>query len=118
MDILHILYALLHLLLNFLVPVMKLKENVRTGSQLEPISDEPQTPYSRALDSHHVSEEDKAERREPYSCLDPLSLGRRINHLQDRLLETPSDWKKSSVWSGFDHIFGYILPSGNMGDRG
>ena len=81
MDILNTLYAQLHLYVSFFLPVMKLKEKVRTGSRVKRIYDEPQTPYARVLDSHHVSEEDKAEPREAYGYLDLLNLRRRINEL-------------------------------------
>ena len=70
---------------------MKLKGKVRTGSKVKRVYDEPQTPYARVLDSQHVSEEDKAELREAYGYLDLLNLRRRINELQDELLETLSE---------------------------
>jgi hypothetical protein len=88
LDLLNTLYARLHLYVNFFLPVMKLKEKTRTGSKVKRIYDEPQTPYARVLASHHVSDEDKAELREAYSYLDLIELRRRINELQDQLLES------------------------------
>lgn len=87
-DLLNNLYALLHLYVNFFLPVMKLKEKVRVGSKVKRVYDEPQTPYARVLSSPHVSEEDKAALREAYGYLDLVYLRRRINELQDQLLKT------------------------------
>jgi hypothetical protein len=91
LDLLNSLYTLLHLYVNFFLPVMKLKERVRIGSQVKRVYDDPQTPYARVLTSPHISEEDKAELREAYSYLDLLYLRRRIDELQDQLLETLSE---------------------------
>jgi hypothetical protein len=85
LGLLNALYALLHLYLNFFLPVMKLKEKVRTGSKVKRVYDDPQTPYVRALNSPHVSDQDKAELREAYSYLDLCELRRRIDELQDQL---------------------------------
>jgi len=86
LELINSLYALLHYYVNFFLPVMKLKEKVRTGSQVKRIYDTPQTPYARALNSPHVSETDKAELREAYAHLDLFSLRRRIDQLLDELL--------------------------------
>jgi hypothetical protein len=91
LDLLNDLYTLLHLYANFFLPVMKLKEKVRVGSKVKRIYDDPQTPYARVLASTHISEEDKAELREAYGYLDLLYLRRRIDELQDQLLETLSE---------------------------
>jgi hypothetical protein len=88
LDLLNRLYALLHYYVNFFLPVMKLKEKVRTGSKVKRVYDRPQTPYARVLASPYVSEEDKAELREAYGYLDLLSLRRRIDELLDELLAT------------------------------
>jgi hypothetical protein len=86
LALLNDLYVLLHLYLNFFLPVMKLKEKVRTGSKVKRVYDDPQTPYARVLSSPHVSDQDKAELREAYSYLDLCALRRRICELQDQLL--------------------------------
>jgi len=85
LGLLNALYALLHLYLNFFLPVMKLKEKVRTGSKVKRVYDDPQTPYVRALNSPHLSDQDKAQLREAYSYLDLCELRRRIDELQDQL---------------------------------
>jgi hypothetical protein len=90
LNLLNSLYALLRFYVNFFLPVMKLKEKVRVGSKVKRVYDEPQTPYARVLDSSHVPEEDKVELREAYGYLDLLYLRRRIDELQDQLLETVS----------------------------
>jgi len=91
LDLLNSLYALLHYYGNFFLPVMKLKEKVRTGSKVKRVYDEPQTPYARALNSTHLSETDRAELQEAYGHLDLLSLRRRIDELLDELLATLSE---------------------------
>jgi len=88
LDLLNRLYALLHYYVNFFLPVMKLKEKVRTGSKVKRVYDDPQTPYARALNSAHLSEADKAELQEAYGHLDLVSLRRRIDQLLDELLAT------------------------------
>jgi hypothetical protein len=79
------LYECLHLYLNFFVPVMKLKEKVRTGSKVKRVYDEPQTPYARALASPHVSPRAKAKLRVTYKQLDVVQLKRKIDRLIDKL---------------------------------
>jgi hypothetical protein len=79
------LYECLHLYLNFFVPVMKLKEKVRTGSKVKRVYDEPQTPYARALASPHVSPRAKAKLRATYKQLDVVQLKRKIDRLIDKL---------------------------------
>jgi hypothetical protein len=91
LDLLNSLYALLHYYGNFFLPVMKLKEKVRTGSKVKRVYDEPQTPYARALNSTHLSEVDKAELREAYGYLDLVALRQRIDELLDELLTTLSE---------------------------
>lgn len=92
LDLLNRLYALLHYYANFFLPVMKLKEKVRTGSKVKRVYDDPQTPYARALNSTHISEADKAELREAYGYLDLLSLRRRMDELLDELLAMVSEY--------------------------
>ena len=91
LGLLNALYALLHLYLNFFLPVMKLKEKVRTGSKVKRVYDDPQTPYARALNSPDVSDQDKAELREAYSYLDLCLLRQRINDLQDQLFASVTE---------------------------
>jgi hypothetical protein len=91
LDLLNRLYALLHYYVNFFLPVMKLKEKVRTGSKVKRVYDEPQTPYARVLNSPHIPEADKAELREAYGYLDLFSLRREIDELLDELLATLSE---------------------------
>ena len=92
LDLLNRLYALLHYYVNFFLPVMKLKGKVRIGSKVKRVYDDPQTPYARALESEHLSEEDKNELREAYSHLDLVALRQRIDELLDELLTTVSEY--------------------------
>ena len=91
LELLNTLYALLHLYRNFFMPVMKLKEKVRTGSKVRRLYDDPITPYARVLADPHVSETSKAELREAYSHLDLIYLRLRISQLQEQLLATLGD---------------------------
>ena len=89
-ELLDLLYARLHLYVNFFLPVVKLQEKVRFGSKVKRIYDDPQTPYARVLASPSVSEEDKAELQEAYGYLDLIELRRGIDDLQVQLLQTLS----------------------------
>jgi hypothetical protein len=90
LDLLNTLYARLHLYVNFFLPVLKLKEKVRTGSRVKRVYDDPLTPYARVLASHHVSEDDKAQLQEAYGYLNLIDLRQRIDELQERLLASLS----------------------------
>jgi hypothetical protein len=79
------LYELLHFYVNFFLPVMKLKEKVRKGSQVKRIYDTPQTPYARVLASPHVSRKVKTQLRATYQQLDLVDLKQQIDHILDQL---------------------------------
>jgi len=89
-ELLNTLYARLHFYVNFFLPVMKLEEKVRLGSQVKRRYDNPQTPCARVLADDHVSEDDKAELREAYGYLDLIELRHRIDELQVHLLRSLS----------------------------
>ena len=99
LELLNTLYALLHLYRNFFLPVMKLKEKVRTGSKVKRIYDDPQTPYARVLADPHVAETFKAELREAYCHLDLIYLRTRISQLQQQLLATIGDRSVGNILS-------------------
>ena len=84
------LYELLHLYVNFFLPVMKLKEKVRQGNKVKRIYDDPQTPYQRVLASPHVSRKVKDQLRAIYQKLDLVTLKRRIDRIVKQL------WKDAS----------------------
>jgi hypothetical protein len=88
LDLLNRLYAVMHYYGNFFIPVMKLKEKVRTGSKVKRVYDDPQTPYARVLASSDVSEEHKDELRAAYAMLDLVDLRRQFNELQAAILDT------------------------------
>jgi hypothetical protein len=90
LDQLNRLYAVMHLYVNFFLPVRKLKEKTRIGSKVERIYDDPQTPYARALASSQVPEEHKALLRETYDLLDLIDLHQQIVNLQKQLLSSVS----------------------------
>ena len=90
LDLLNRLYAVMHLYVNFFLPVRKLKEKTRIGSKVIRVHDDPQTPYARVLASSQVSEEHKAQLRETYAMLDLIDLHQKIVNLQKELLNSVS----------------------------
>ena len=90
LDLLNRLYAVMHLYVNFFLPVAKLLEKSRQGSKVIRRYDEPRTPYARVLASPHVLEEHKAVLRETYELLDLVYLRQQIDRLQDQLLDSVS----------------------------
>jgi hypothetical protein len=90
LELLNRLYAVMHFYTNFFLPVAKLRDKTRIGSKVKKRYDDPQTPYSRVLNSSHVSEEHKALLRETYSVLDLVYLRQQIDGLQDILLNSVS----------------------------
>lgn len=89
LQLLNALYDRLHLFLNFFIPIMKLKEKVRSGSKVKRIYDEPQTPYARVLASPHASAKVKAKLRAQYAQLDLTELKRDIDAIVDLLWQDP-----------------------------
>jgi hypothetical protein len=81
------LYRLMHLYVNFFLPVLKIQAKTRVDGKVKKEYDQAQTPYQRALASPAISEEVKAQLRETYRSLNPVTLRRQI----DRQLDT--------VWS-------------------
>ena len=78
------------LLQNFFVPQMKLKEKIRTGSQIKKKFDRPSTPYERCLSSKHISHEEKAELKVRHAELNPFELSKRLDEklrVLDRMLK-------------------------------
>jgi hypothetical protein len=87
LETLNELYGYLRLYTNFFLPVMKLREKVRTGSKVKKIYDEPKTPYLRLLESDFISEARKQNLSDIYVKLNPAELKRQISRLQDKLLK-------------------------------
>jgi len=85
LEALNDLYALLRWYTNFFQPVMKLVEKTRTGSRVRKKYDRARTPYGRVLASAYVPKQTKEELRQAYAALNPVTLGREISRLQDRL---------------------------------
>lgn len=85
LKLLNDLYDVLHFYINFFVPVMKLKEKVRTGSKVKRVYDEPQTPYARVLASPNVSAKDKAKLRRVYKTLNVVELKQQLDAIVEQL---------------------------------
>jgi hypothetical protein len=84
-TLLNRLYDLLHLYLNFFIPVMRLDHKERHGSKVKRHHDQPQTPYARTLADPHVSAKDKAKLRAQYKQLDLVELKKQIDLLIKQL---------------------------------
>ncbi len=78
---LNALYPVYRVYTNHFLPVVKLVQQVRAGSRVTRICDEPQTPYQRVRDSPHVSEELKAKLRALHTTLDVVKLKPQIDQM-------------------------------------
>jgi hypothetical protein len=65
-------------LLNFFIPNMKIKEKVRLGGMIYKKYDEPQTAFTRLINSKHLSEGQKEALRKEKERLDPFELKRNL----------------------------------------
>lgn len=88
--VLNELYLHLRLFTNFFQPSVKLIKKTRVGSKVFKKYDKPLTPYKRILDSHDVSDSDKAKLKMVYKKLNPAELKRSITKLQQKLLRLSS----------------------------
>jgi hypothetical protein len=86
--LLHELYHLLRLYANFFLPVMKLKEKIRTGSHLTRHYDSPKTPFKRLLEHPQLSDVVKKALLREYNTLNIVTLKRELNRLQDELFHS------------------------------
>lgn len=87
--ILNELYEVLRLYLNFFIPVMKLKEKERIGSNVVKRYDKPTTPYQRILEADDVSEETKGKLRKHYQTLNLVLLKKQVDTILKKLKPTP-----------------------------
>ncbi len=81
-------------LLNFFIPNMKIKEKVRIGGMIPKKYDEPQTAYTRLMNSQHVTEKQKEALREQKAKLNPFELKR---NLEIKLKEFYEIQRKSNI---------------------
>ena len=73
---------------------MKLKSKERVGSRVKKKYDKAQTPYQRVLASRQVSKADKQQLRTKYATLNPAALKRKLDRLQQRLLQNATNIEK------------------------
>ena len=85
LDLLNELYSRLRLYTNYFQPVMKLVEKTRAGSRVMRKYDQAKTPFARVLKSPHIEKQVKKDLRCDYKELNPVTLGREIDRLLDRL---------------------------------
>jgi hypothetical protein len=94
LQLLNELYSQLRLYTNFFLPTMKLQSKERVGSRVKKKYDPAQTPYQRVLASRQVSKADKQQLREKYATLNPAALKRKLDRLQQQLLQNASSLEK------------------------
>jgi len=85
------LYRVLRLYVNFCQPVMKLMAKERVGSKVKKRYDTARTPYQRVQESSGIAAESKSHLRQQYLSLNPVTLLRQIESLQDDL------WREAMV---------------------
>jgi len=93
LQLLNELYSQLRLYTNFFLPTMKLQTKERVGSRVKKTYDKAQTPYQRALAAPQVSKPDQQRLKQKYATLNPAALKRKLDRLQQRLLQTASSTK-------------------------
>jgi len=79
------LYGVLNVYLNHFVPTRKCLEKVRIGSRYKRNYSRAQTPYARVLARQDVPEEVKLRLEGEHALLNPRSLKRRVEKLQEEL---------------------------------
>lgn len=94
LQLLNELYSQLRLYTNFFLPTMKLLSKERVGSRVKKKYDPAQTPYQRVLATRQVSKADKQQLRAKYATLNPAALKRKLDRLQQRLLQNASSIEK------------------------
>jgi hypothetical protein len=78
--VLHRLYGLLRLQLNFFRPVRKVLRKQRRGSKIHKTYDRPQTPYQRVLAAGVLPAAQQAALEREYLAIDPRALTQQISH--------------------------------------
>ncbi|MFZ1793979.1 MAG: transposase, partial [Anaerolineae bacterium] len=74
---------------NFFLPVTKLVDKQRIGSQVKKTYDKPKTPFLRLLESPDVSQIIKQRLANTYANLDVVTLKNEIDALIDKLKPSP-----------------------------
>lgn len=87
-KILNQLYLLLEDYLNFFLPSMKCLSKERTGSKYKRVYDKSQTAYARVLAHSEIADEVKNNLKKKYATLNPKTLKKQIEQLQQRLLSS------------------------------
>ncbi|HLE81553.1 MAG TPA: transposase family protein [Dehalococcoidia bacterium] len=84
-QVLHQLYALLRLQLNFFRPISKLVSKERQGARVRKQYDRPRTPYQRLLDSGILDEAARDILEDQFLAINPAQLRRRTEQTLRRL---------------------------------
>lgn len=82
------LYRLWEYFNNFFSPTLKLVNKTKIGSRYIKSYDMPQTPYQRLMDCPHVNEASKTILTEHFCRLNPFTLKRQIDSLQQKILSS------------------------------
>jgi len=87
-KILNQLYLLLEDYLNFFLPSMKCIKKERIGSKYKRVYDRPQPAYQRILSHPNIPDDVKVKLKTKYVTLNPKTLKKQIEQLQQRLLSS------------------------------
>lgn len=96
------LYAASRLYLNYFQPSFKLKSKTRDGARVAKAYHPPATPYTRLMESPHISDSLKAKLKREFDELDPMTLLRDIRIAQQELRDMadhPAEEKSSESTS-------------------
>lgn len=96
-EILNELYTNLNQYSNFFQPVMMLLSKTRDGAKVYRKYDKPKTPFHRLLENPDLSPAEKKKVQSIYEKLNPAELKRKINKLQNKLIELDTYTRKSRV---------------------
>lgn len=88
LTLLNELYLTLRLYNNFFLPVMRLKEKVRSGSKVTRRYDTPQTPYHRLLAHPQLDSKAKSALLNQYEQLNIVQLKSQLDILQAQLFQS------------------------------
>ena len=96
-QILHSLYQIARLYINFFQPSLKLAAKERNGARVYKKYEMALTPYQRVIKSQFIPRHIKAQLTRKFESLDPLFLLRQIQKLQTELSATSVKTKTSDI---------------------
>ena len=87
-------------LLNFFIPVLKLKDKQRIGGRVKKIYDTPKSPYRRLLENTYVPEKEKAKLRESFALKNPIYLKKQLDEKLKEFYKRVDEHKRMKKLTG------------------